>query len=327
MVGVTVIICCYNSAKRLPKTLAHLAGQRVKPNVKWEVVVVNNDSKDNTRETAINEWATHQSTISLRVVDQPLAGLTNARKKGVEVSLFDTLIFCDDDNWLFPNYVQKSFELAQQLPNAGAIGGEGIATSDAKLPDWFEKYKTYYACYPQGTHNGEISGVISFLYGAGLIIKKENFHNLESKGFESMITDRIGLSLISGGDNELCYALKLRGFKLYYSAELKFYHYVPASRLTKDYLLKLIEAVSYSSMKLVLFHYAIQEKKVNRLSWLKDFFYRLYCLVRDFFKSFKENDPFSRTVIRTSSYNSFKAVIDLYGNYRKKYKQLLALKR
>jgi len=38
--GVSVIICCYNSAKRLPETLRHLAKQKLDTAFPWEVVVI-----------------------------------------------------------------------------------------------------------------------------------------------------------------------------------------------------------------------------------------------------------------------------------------------
>ena len=36
--GVSVIVCCHDSAARLPETLAHLARQKVDPGIPWEVL-------------------------------------------------------------------------------------------------------------------------------------------------------------------------------------------------------------------------------------------------------------------------------------------------
>jgi glycosyltransferase involved in cell wall biosynthesis len=325
--GVSVVICCYNSERRITETLKHLSKQNVDPSVCWEIILVDNASSDNTNTVAEGFWSTTNTTVDLRIVREGKPGLAYAREKGISEAKFNIIIFCDDDNWLSPSYIQKSFELAQHYSEFGAIGGEGIPVSDAERPNWFEAYKKYYACYPQSSHSGELLEPMSFLYGAGLIINRKNLMNLKSQGFESILSDRIGANLTSGGDNELCYALTLAGHKLYYSADLKFHHYIPASRLTKDYLLRLIKAISYSSMKLVLYHYAIRDNKVNRLSWFKDFLYRLYVLLIEVGKSLKEKDPFLRRLALSSSYNALKAVVDLYGDYRKIYKQLLRLKR
>jgi len=52
--GVSVIICCYNSVKRLPVTLAHLKSQVVFGQIPWEVIVIDNASTDRTAEVAKN---------------------------------------------------------------------------------------------------------------------------------------------------------------------------------------------------------------------------------------------------------------------------------
>ena len=45
--GVSVIVCCYNSALRLPETIRHIVQQETPAEIDWEVVIVNNSSTDN----------------------------------------------------------------------------------------------------------------------------------------------------------------------------------------------------------------------------------------------------------------------------------------
>ncbi|MBK6904811.1 MAG: glycosyltransferase [Saprospirales bacterium] len=54
--GVSVVVCCYNSSARLPATLEHLAHQSLPAGLPVEVIVVDNNSKDRTAETALGEW-------------------------------------------------------------------------------------------------------------------------------------------------------------------------------------------------------------------------------------------------------------------------------
>jgi len=46
--GISVLVCTYNGAKRLEKTLAHLAAQVTNSTVEWEIILVDNNSTDNT---------------------------------------------------------------------------------------------------------------------------------------------------------------------------------------------------------------------------------------------------------------------------------------
>jgi glycosyltransferase involved in cell wall biosynthesis len=54
--GVSIIICCHNSAKLLPQTLAHLKAQKNEANVAWEVIVVDNASTDETSRVSLSLW-------------------------------------------------------------------------------------------------------------------------------------------------------------------------------------------------------------------------------------------------------------------------------
>ena len=94
--GISVIVCCYNSALRLPETIRHISLQIVESDIDWEVIIVNNTSADETTRVA-NEEFTKYNSITYKIVDQPIAGLSAARALGIEVSEFEYLIFCDDE--------------------------------------------------------------------------------------------------------------------------------------------------------------------------------------------------------------------------------------
>src|SRR5438067_13925901 len=100
MDGVSVIVCCHNSAARLPPTLQHLAKQRLPDLTPWEVLLINNGSTDDTCAVAGQVWRTEGSPAPMRIVDQPKLGLSYARERGIATASYDTLVFVDDDNWL-----------------------------------------------------------------------------------------------------------------------------------------------------------------------------------------------------------------------------------
>jgi len=54
--GISVVICCYNSASRLPATLQHIAEQSLDSEILWEIIIVDNASTDNTAEIASTYW-------------------------------------------------------------------------------------------------------------------------------------------------------------------------------------------------------------------------------------------------------------------------------
>jgi glycosyltransferase involved in cell wall biosynthesis len=275
--GVSVIVCCYNSAKRLPQTLSFLAHQREAP--ACEVVLVDNGSTDDTQSVAYATWMASKTTIPLQLVVEPKPGLSSARAAGVARAKYDYMLFCDDDNWLADSYLAVAFELMQAHPRMGALGGCGSAVADEPLPTWFDKYKFAYACFAQGEGEGELTNAGATLYGAGLVVRKEAWVNVLTST-QQVLSDRSASTLSSGGDTELCLLLKAAGWALWYSPRLQFRHYLPVSRLSVAYLLQLNQSLARSSAQLLPHRYALLGKEINRLTWLKDTVYQLWLFIR-----------------------------------------------
>ena len=263
--GVSVIICCFNSAFRLPKTLQHIALQQT--SISWEVIVVNNNSSDNTRQVAVAEWARMGVLIPFKVVDEPKPGLASARSKGIDTAQDEYLVFCDDDNWLAPNYVENVYELFEKDDNIGIIGGNGSPVTEIEPPFWFEKFIHGYGAFPQS----DKSQFVGSVYGAGMAVRKKCYENQ----FESLLTGRKGASLSAGEDSEMCFQVRLAGYTIWYDERLKFKHFIPKNRLDWAYLKKLHIGFAKSSIILDLYEKVINEQKISTFYWLKKALYYL----------------------------------------------------
>jgi glycosyltransferase involved in cell wall biosynthesis len=323
MQGVSVIICSYNSASRIQETLRYLSLQKTKPYLLWEIVLVDNASTDNTEQVALNYWKTLKSSIKLFIVKEPRPGLSHARKTGINHSSYDVIVFCDDDNWLSDSYLQIAFEVMQQDEKIGAAGGEGIAKSNVPLPDWFEEYKVYFACFPQAEKSGELTTPSAFLYGAGLVVRKQIVLKIYSR-VKFLTSDRLGEKLVSGGDNELCYLLKLIGYKLWYDDRLKFCHFLPSQRLSENYLRNLISTMSLSSKTIIMYQYILLDKKVDGLTWLRDVLYRSRSLGFTLFHALFEKNRLRKKIIMVSDWYGLIGVLNQFGRYKKNKDRILS---
>ena len=235
-----MIICCYNSSQRLPETLRKIASLNT-DGIEVEVIVVNNASKDNTVEVAETEWARHRSNLAFRIENQSIPGLAAARSKGVAASNHKYILFCDDDNWLDRNYLLYALELMQAHPEVGALGGVSHPACEVTAPPWFNALQAAYAVGRQGRSSGEVW----VLWGAGLVLRKDALQSLRAAGFQELLSDRKGNNLSSGGDHELCWALRLAGYKLWYDERLELQHFVPKDRLTEMYIRRLFRSTAY----------------------------------------------------------------------------------
>jgi len=237
-IGISVIVPCHNAAKRLPPTLSHIAAQKISPDLQWEVVVVDNASTDDTSEVALSCWPADAST-SLRVVREPRLGLKYAHLRGFAEARFDLICFVEDDNWICPEYLDLAVEIMNQHPDVGACGGAGEAVCEITPPGWFKDYQSCYSVGSQGSEAGDITRKRGWLWGAGMIFRRSAWQSLVERRFQPLILDRHGKELNSGGDIELCLALKLAGWRIWYDPRLCFRHFLAAHRLDWDYLCKL----------------------------------------------------------------------------------------
>ena len=65
---------------------------------------------------------------------------------------------------------------------------------------------------------------------------------------DTVVTDRKGKSLASGGDNDICLTALEYGWGVGYFPELELTHLTPPTRCTEEYLLKTFEARAYSEV-------------------------------------------------------------------------------
>ncbi|MBK8553008.1 MAG: glycosyltransferase [Ignavibacteria bacterium] len=110
--------------------------------------------------------------------------------------------------------------------------------------------------------------------GAGMIVRKTALKKLYSRGFKSMMSDRKGNELSSGGDSELGFALVLSGWQVWYDTRLKLKHCMPAGRVTWNYLIRLFQGFGITSVGLDHYEKAIKAGRadttpdeVNKENW------------------------------------------------------------
>lgn len=270
--GISIIICCHNSGSRLPQTLAHLAAQQVQPEIEWEVIVVDNASTDKTAQVALESWS-KEAPVPLRVIHEPKLGLSNARHRGLIEAKYEIISFVDDDNWVCPEWVQLISEIMSQHPEVGACGGSSEAVCGITPPCWFNRYQSDYAVGVQAEAAGYVPSTRGYLWGAGLSIRKSALMSLINQGFQSLNMGRQGKSLGAGDDSELCYALGLAGWHLWYEPRLKLCHFLPAGRLQWSYLRRLYRGFGASNVGHEPYHLALKPSPETFKEKLKQSWY------------------------------------------------------
>ena len=116
----TVILCTYNRCKSLAKALDSLAGSILSDAVEWEVLVVDNNSSDQTE--AVVEEFRRQYPGRFRFLFEPHQGKSYALNAGIREARGNILAFVDDDVTVEPMWLQNLTSALHDSQWAGSGG-------------------------------------------------------------------------------------------------------------------------------------------------------------------------------------------------------------
>lgn len=253
--GISVIICCYNSAWIIERCLNALIKQRVSSTLPWEIIIVNNASTDNTK--IIAQETLYHNSIKYKIVDENTPGLLYARKRGVKEAQYSYLIFCDDDNLLNENYVASMYNIMETHPNIGAYGGKGIAEFESLPDNIILKFISSYAIGSQRDNK-------NFLFGAGLCTRKDITEYIYNNQ-RFYLTGRCSNKLLAGDDSELVKSIILKGYSISFDDNLTFTHVLTSKRLTYKYLCELFRGFGITYPILQVYDLCIDKKSFSSI--------------------------------------------------------------
>lgn len=308
--GISVIIACYNSSDRLPTTIEHIVASKFSsPEIKKELIIIDNASSDNTYikatelcETLVKpEWGNNYI-----VRKQPLKGKNHALSLAFSLCSYSYACIIDDDNWVSPDFFQNAFDIIERNPDIGALGGLGIAEFESQPPEWG---KNGFSCGPQGNTSGDITDSRGWVFGAGCIYRYEYIKLLRDAGFKECLGTIRGHKVdVSGEDVELCYALILLGKKIWYDETLIFKHFMPAGRVNESKYLSLRRGDGVQSFVLSLYTKAIRHSGsvpslgLLGLSHLKDICYSAFILMKRVVTTYHSNSLENQGCLATTKY-------------------------
>ncbi len=227
----SVVIPTHNRAETLALTLQSVLAQQA--DIPFEVIVVDNNSTDRTREV-VEEFA-RKATVEVRYVFEPVQGSSAARNAGIAVSRGEVIAFLDDDVIASPGWLAALAEAYAELPDAWCIGGRVTLQLPAQLPSWLVPLDGLLASYLSQQDLGPEVVRIEYprgLISANLSVRREA---LERVGGFCGRLGRFRERLLCGEDIELCHRIQRAGGGVYYCGAASVVHLVPSGRLTKTF--------------------------------------------------------------------------------------------
>lgn len=225
----TIIVCTYNRAESLRDTLRALKAQQALAGRAWEVIVVDNNSKDHTRQVV--EEFRHEWPL-LRYEFESKQGLSHARNHGIAAARGEILLFTDDDVLPEPDWLEVTLAGLQKY-RADACGGYIAPIWEIPPPDWLtERFYGFLAVRTERSDAYDIISASQAPFGANMAVRKAVFGQV---GLFDTSRGRKGKVLASGEDGELFERILAADLKAVFLGQSRVHHKVESFRLTKRY--------------------------------------------------------------------------------------------
>jgi glycosyltransferase involved in cell wall biosynthesis len=236
--NLSVVLCTYNRAAELEKTLAALAAQHVPADVRWELVLVNNNSTDAT-EAVCRRFAEH-APMPVTYVFEPEQGLSKARNTGVATARGTVVAFTDDDVSPEPDWVATLTTIMEDTKLDG-VGGRVIPVWPAPPPAWLDLHLRFRLALLESMDrrvailDDETRATGIRIYGANMAFRRQVFTDIGS--FLTTLSAK-GDKLYRGGDTEFVRRAVGAGKTIVYEPRLVVRHRIPPGRMTRRYFRK-----------------------------------------------------------------------------------------
>ena len=226
----SIIVCTYNRADSLLDTLKALRALSVAPGRRWEVIVVDNNSKDHTRQI-VEEF--RQAWPLLRYEFEVEQGLSHARNHGITSAQGEVLFFTDDDVLPETDWLEISLAGLEHY-GVDACGGYIAPIWETRPPAWLtERFYGFLAVRTERTDDYPIENSSQAPFGANMVFRRKVF---EQVGNFDTSRGRKGTVLSGGEDIELFARMLANGMKAVFLGNSRVHHKVEAYRCTKRYL-------------------------------------------------------------------------------------------
>jgi glycosyltransferase involved in cell wall biosynthesis len=230
---ITVILCTYNRSQLLATALESVAVSTMPQSDEWEVLIVDNNSRDKTREVAQQFCDRYPGRF--RYLFEAQQGKSFALNTGIHEAHGDVLAFMDDDVTVHPSWLQNVTAPLRD-PQWAGVGGRIILQWPQTLPNWLTvegpMARHAFPGFDQGDQPKPLSGPP---FGTNMAYRKEVFE--KHGGFRTDLGPTPG-SEIRAEDTEFGRRVIAGGAHLCYEPTAIVYHPVPANRIDKKHLEK-----------------------------------------------------------------------------------------
>ena len=239
----SIIIPTYNRVSCLFECMQAITVLEADP-MAFEVIIVDNNSPDNTRDTVLSFAQSHQR-LNIRYLCETKQGASYARNRGIMEAQGEIICFLDDDSPPYPNWLNNIIN-AFVDPAVGCVGGPSILDyRGQKRPPWlYGDLQAHLSAYSLPfIEPTQVSLWQHYPLSCNMALRKVVFTTL---GLFRADLDRSGNQVLAAGDTEMAERVHKAGWKVLYLPRAQVRHIVAPERLEKSYIYRIGRGLAVS---------------------------------------------------------------------------------
>lgn len=238
-IKISVVICTYNRATYIQDAMDSLYHQTIDKQF-YEIIVVNNNSNDNTIEVC-EDWISKHPAAQYRFYNEAKQGASYARNTGAAYANGSLICFMDDDAIAESDYLERIIRFFDEHTDAGGLGGRIIPKYIPEEPKWMSYYVSSLVGNFDYSNEVSVFSANKYPLESNMIIRKEDFFAVN--GFNVELPGVVGTLRIGGEGKDFFFKLKAIGRVIYYDPTIRVQHVVEVSKLTKEYMYRVASGI------------------------------------------------------------------------------------
>lgn len=228
---ISAVICSYNRGRFIIDAVESIFNQQYDRS-KYEVIVVDNNSSDNTL-SLLSEYQALHPDYHFRFVTETNQGVAFARNRCAREAKGEIVAYLDDDSKAQPGWLQMITDFFDTHPEAYSIGGKITPYFLTGIPDWYSKY--FFGLVGRFDQGSEVKQLTGQRYpcGANMAFRKLVFDEV---GYFNTALGRSGAGLLANEEKDIYMRILKQGHKVYYLPDVEVLHAVESNKFDKDYV-------------------------------------------------------------------------------------------
>lgn len=215
---VSVIIPTYKRSGLICQTLDSLLEQDY-PHQEFEIIVVNNNSPDDTDSVVRNYIDSRDGRANIRYAMEMRQGDCYARNSGAAIARGEYLLFCDDDSLFDSNWISCMVELLDMYQQVAMVGSR-IRIKWDEMPDsWVSDYEYLLGKSSHGNKGYIISSEGFCIANGSLGVRKKVFFQVGGNN-----PGQIGEYLVGNAEVGLYHKIKKLGYPIAFTEDTTMWH-------------------------------------------------------------------------------------------------------